>query len=264
MKIAIYTNTLKDIGDSVTKLAKKKFSSSGFEVSCFFEKKDLLASNGKFDALVVIGGDGTILRVAEYCAEKDIPIVGINLGKLGFLADIEKEDIDKLISCLKNSCYTKTAQSLLQAEYDGEKFYALNEVCIKSCAEGMIKAEVSVVGRYRETFHCDGYMVASAFGSTAYALSCGGPLVERNVPAHILIPINAHTLSARPLVISNNDTVVLSVSNNCCTTLFADGQNKASVKANTPIKITSSNKIVTFIRLDGGHSPFSKIENKRG
>ncbi|MCL2255811.1 MAG: NAD(+)/NADH kinase [Firmicutes bacterium] len=264
MNIAIYTNTQKDKGDAVTKMAKKKFTSSGFSVDTFFDKKDFIGSQKHFDVVVVVGGDGTILRIVEHCAEKDIAIVGINLGKLGFLADIEKEDIDKLISCLKNSCYTKTPQPLLKTEYEGKKFYALNETYIKSCDEGMMEVEVSVVGRYRDTFYSDGYMVATTFGSTAYALSCGGPLIERNVPAHILVPINAHTLSARPLVISNSDTVVMSIRNSCCTNLYVDGQNKASIEKNSPVKITASKKIATFIRLDGGHSPFSKIEKKRG
>ena len=264
MKVAFYTNTIKDKGFVVTNKAKEKFCNAGFDVITFIDIDYLKGSFDKFDLLVVIGGDGTILRIAEFCADRNIPIVGINLGKLGFLADIEKTDIDRLISCLKKSHYTKTALPLIEAEYLGRKYYALNEVYVKSCDEGMLEVEVSVVGRHRETFHCDGYIVSTAFGSTAYSLSCGGPLVERNVPAHILVPINAHTLSARSLVISNNDTVALSVSNKCCTRLFADGQHKADIEDSTPIKISASNKIATFIRLDSGHSPFSKIEKKRG
>ncbi|MCF7935702.1 MAG: NAD(+)/NADH kinase [Synergistales bacterium] len=167
------------------------------------------------DFAVVVGGDGTFLRAARYVQGHDIPLFGVNAGRLGFLAvgnpQCVEDDIENIIA----GKYGCTERHLLEGRVWREsrlvhKLYALNDLVVtKGAFARLIYIEVHVGDRYLNTMPSDGMIVASPTGSTAYALSAGGPIVPPHVPCLVLVPICPHTLYARPLVLGEHDSVTL-------------------------------------------------------
>ncbi len=165
------------------------------------------------DLIITIGGDGTMLRAARMFAATGIPLVGINRGRLGFLADINPKDIITRIDEVLAGKFVRGSRSLLQvklitANDHIQQTLALNDCVLQKWETGrMLDYETWIDGQYVNTHGGDGVIVASATGSTAYALSCGGPIIHPNLDALVIAPICPHTLSDRPIVISASSTV---------------------------------------------------------
>lgn len=163
---------------------------------------------------VVFGGDGTILRAAEWATPRDIPLLGVNLGHVGFLAELEQSDTAQLVHHVVERDYAVEGRFTILAQvYDTAgtivwESFAVNEVSLeKSARERMLEILVSIDGRPLSRWGADGVLVATPTGSTAYAFSAGGPVVWPNVHAFVLVPLSAHALFARPLVLGP-DTLV--------------------------------------------------------
>ncbi|MDO4988315.1 MAG: NAD(+)/NADH kinase [Synergistes sp.] len=162
---------------------------------------------------VVLGGDGTFLRAVRYTLCNNIPLYGINLGRLGFLAVGSPDEAEDDIEAIINGKYTINKRSLLKGQvWRGGRFvhelHALNDLVIsKSNLARVVDMEVSVSGELLSVFLADGIILSTPTGSTAYALSAGGPIVPPHVPCIIMAPICAHTLYARPVILSENDTL---------------------------------------------------------
>ncbi len=153
-------------------------------------------------AIVVLGGDGTLLRSAPIAYHLDVPLLGINLGRLGFLTEVTQEEAPEAFESLVRGDFQIEARLLLEVEHQGEKFLALNEAAILKGPLGhMIHLQVNVEGNLLTVYHGDGLIVATPTGSTAYNLSAGGPIVHPTSQVTILTPICPFMLSARPLVI---------------------------------------------------------------
>lgn len=172
-----------------------------------------------FDLFFSIGGDGTILKAVTFVADLGIPIVGINTGRLGFLATIQKEDMEKSLYQILEGDYSISERSLLTVSTSPENKeinslnFALNEVALnRKNTTSMIKVETYVDGKYLTSYWSDGLIVATPTGSTGYSLSCGGPVIDPQTNSFVLTPIAPHNLSARPLVIPDSTTVTLKVS----------------------------------------------------
>jgi len=167
----------------------------------------------EIDLAIVIGGDGTILRVSRHLAPHGVPIVGINLGRLGFLADVQLHEMTAEVGKILDGHGNTTKRLLLQAEVmRGDKkvhdAHALNDVTIsKGELARMIEFETWLDGEFVSAARGDGIIVASPTGSTAYALSAGGPIIHPDLPAIALVPICPHTLSQRPLVVSGASVI---------------------------------------------------------
>jgi len=167
----------------------------------------------KADLAIVIGGDGTMLNIARTLAPHDVPLVGINQGRLGFLTDISIETMFETIGAMLEGKYVTEARMLLAAEvHRGKKrvfdVLAFNEVVLgKGVTGGMIEFDVNIDGQFICTLRADGLIVATPTGSTAYALSAGGPIVHPSLDAMALVPVSPHTLSNRPIVISSDCAV---------------------------------------------------------
>lgn len=165
------------------------------------------------DFALSIGGDGTFLTTAAIIGDKSIPIVGINCGHLGFLAEVQTQQVDIIMDQLIQGRYTIEQRSVLSVEGEGGHLsspFALNEVAImKSGLSSMIEIEVNVNGEHLHTYEADGLVISTPTGSTAYNLSVGGPLMEPHVKAIILAPIATHRLSVRPLVIPDDWSIDL-------------------------------------------------------
>lgn len=175
------------------------------------------------DVVVSMGGDGTFLEAASRVGDKRIPILGINMGRLGFLADITADEIDTAIESIYNDAYTIEERSVLQVEYSttsqqGKSSsptghpYALNEVAVlKRDNSSMISIRISIDGEYLTTYQADGLIINTPTGSTGYALSVGGPIMTPQSQTFGVVPVAPHSLNVRPITLCDNVEVELSV-----------------------------------------------------
>lgn len=204
-----------------------------------FEKLD-----GSYDIFISVGGDGTILQSVNFIRNRDIPILGINTGRLGFLATVNKEEIRHTISLLVNNEYKISQRSLLsirsnpkvEALYDNH--YALNEIAVsRKNTTSMITVDTWLDDEYLTAYWADGLIVSTPTGSTGYSLSCGGPVVTPATKALIITPIAPHNLNARPLVIKDNTKITLKVSGRAEDYLVSMDSRIATLKNNTTVTI---------------------------
>jgi len=172
-----------------------------------------------YDLFFSIGGDGTILKSITYVQDLGIPIVGINTGRLGFLATIQKENISASITQILEGEYSISERSLLQLTSEphnpeiSKLNFALNEVAInRKNTTSMIKVETEVDDKYLTSYWSDGLILATPTGSTGYSLSCGGPVIDPSNNSLVITPIAPHNLSARPLVLPDSSKITLQVS----------------------------------------------------
>lgn len=169
-----------------------------------------------FDTMLTLGGDGTLLRATTFAGDAEIPILGINLGRLGFLASIEKMNIRKAIDMLFKGMYSIEKRTMLYLESNrtmfGGKMFALNDFTInRRDTSAMITVHTFINGEFLTTFWSDGIIVSTPTGSTGYSLSCGGPIVFPNSGNFILTPIAPHNINIRPIVISDSSVISFSI-----------------------------------------------------
>ena len=212
---------------------------------------------------VVLGGDGTILKAAELVRASQTPLLGINLGHVGFLAESEKNEISSTMARVVAKDYVVKERMTLDVavKLDGKEVYrtwALNEATVeKSARERMLEVVVEVDGRPLSSFGCDGIVVSTPTGSTAYAFSGGGPVVWPSVDALLMVPLSAHALFARPLVISPNSLVAVEVLQRSAGAgvLWCDGRRSTELPVGARVEVRKSDKPVRLARLSQG--PFT-------
>lgn len=175
--------------------------------------------DSSFDLMISIGGDGTILRAATFVRDSGIPILGINAGRLGFLAKVQKENIDVFLQLVLEKQYTISERTLLKLECHpsntsfSEINFAMNEVSVsRKDTTSMITIDTDLNGEYLTSYWADGLIIATPTGSTGYSLSCGGPVLTPDVKSWVITPIAPHNLNARPLVIPDTTEIRLRVS----------------------------------------------------
>ena len=164
------------------------------------------------DAVVVGGGDGTMLHAAQATMGSGVPILGINLGSLGFLTSVKAEEMGYLLPKIFSGQYGLSTRSVLSAKLDGggRDWCALNEISVTPAPGSlMVRVRVKVGGEFLSEYHADGLLVASPTGSTAYSLSAGGPLVSPKAKAVVLTPVCAHAMAQRPVVVGEQEGVEL-------------------------------------------------------
>ena len=208
------------------------------------------------ELVVVVGGDGTILRSAEYAVSADIPLLGVNLGHVGFLAELESDDVPDLVSSVVDRTYlveerTGLSVRVLQAGTEVWRTFALNEASVeKASRQRMIDLLLEIEGRPLSRWGCDGVVVASPTGSTAYAWSVGGPVIWPGVAAMMVAPISAHALFARPLVVDPTNTVGLELGmDSPDAVLCCDGQRMHPVAPGARVEVTALERPIRFARL---------------
>jgi len=231
MKIAVFGQTIRNAEASI-ELLLNYLQKKGIEVFIESDFFDLISQNkgfgdhktfneldSSFDLLISIGGDGTILRAITFVKDLGIPIVGINTGRLGFLATIQINDIEVAIDNILDNNYKISERSLLSIETSIENKdisslnFALNEVTVaRKNTTSMITVKTKLDDEYLTSYWSDGLIISTPTGSTGYSLSCGGPVITPNTNNFIITPIAPHNLSARPLVISDSTVIKLKVS----------------------------------------------------
>ena len=225
------------------------------------------------ELMVVLGGDGTILRGAEWVFATDLPLLGVNLGHVGFLAEAESTEIDSIVTAIVDGSYTVeerfTVQVTLRECSSGEvvwSSYAINEVSIEKAArERMLEVVVEVDGRPLSRWACDGVLVATPTGSTAYAFSAGGPVIWPSVDALLMVPLSAHALFARPLVLGPDSTVIIELIEASPThgVVWCDGRRSAELRSGMEIEVRQGDHRLRLARLS--EAPFTdRLVNKFG
>ncbi len=214
------------------------------------------------ELVLVLGGDGTFLRAAELARTVDIPVLGVNLGRIGFLAEAEADAIDTVLDHVINRNYRVETRMTLDVavRVGGEvvhRGWALNEASLeKGPRLGVLGVTVEIDGRPVSSFGCDGILVSTPTGSTAYAFSAGGPVVWPDLEAILVVPNNAHALFARPMVTSPDSTVAVEIEATGHDALvFCDGRRDTVVPAGARLEVTRSDKPVKWVRLDS--APFT-------
>jgi NAD+ kinase len=214
------------------------------------------------ELVLVLGGDGTFLRAAELARNVDIPVLGVNLGRIGFLAESEAEAIDDVLDHVINRTYRVEERMTLDVvvRVDGhivDRGWALNEASLeKGPRLGVLGAVLEVDGRPVSAFGCDGVLVSTPTGSTAYAFSAGGPIMWPDLHAILVVPNNAHALFARPMVTSPDAAIAIETEGRGHDAMvFCDGRRQMVVPAGARLEVTRCGTPVKWVRLDS--APFT-------
>ena len=218
------------------------------------------------DLTVSMGGDGTFLKSVSYIRDSGVPIMGINMGRLGFLANISKEQLHKTLTQVKEKKYDFQKRSLLRVftEEDifGEENFALNEFTLhKKDTASMITVHASLDNKYLNAYWADGLIVATPTGSTAYSLSCAGPIITPGCQVHILTPIAPHNLNVRPVVVPDHLPIQLSVEGRDRTYLLSLDGNSKSIKQGEEIVVKKAEFMINVIKFEDNNF-LDTIRNK--
>lgn len=220
----------------------------------------------KIDFMISLGGDGTILRVIHRHSELDVPILGVNLGSLGFMAEIRISEIYPSLQHLIDGNYTIDSRISMEGfNSEGNRFLAVNEIVIHRAQNpSLIDLSISVDGKYLNTFSADGMIISTPSGSTAYSLAAGGPILTPDIEAFVLTPICPHTISNRPIVLmpKKEIQVVYTSSHNPIEVVY-DGIPRSTMTTGETFFIRRSERKFRLVCLPG-HDYFTTLRTKLG
>jgi NAD+ kinase len=221
------------------------------------------------DLAIAIGGDGTMLYASRLARESGTPILGVNRGRLGFLADITPNEMVDSVEQVLAGNYTKDTRMLLDASLHittgaTASAFALNDVVVQRAGKGgMVDFSTHVAGQYVNTHSGDGLIIATPTGSTAYALSCGGPILEPHIQAIALVPICPHTLTDRPIVIPANQAIDIELLQRDDThaEVTVDGTHLGTLRPGDALRVAASDKQITMLH-PPGHDFYGILRSK--
>lgn len=277
-RIGIISNLTKDRDGTKTRRVVSEAIDIGLEVLLMPDtysiiKKGKKVSEEEFykeiEGILVLGGDGTILQAARQAALYDIPILGINLGNLGFLTDVEFSEMEKSLRALKENSYSIEKRMMLSGSLtrDGDvisNFIALNDIGIVKATFGrIIRIKVSVNKEFVDYYSADGLLISTPTGSTAYSLSAGGPIVIPKMECMLITAICPHSLGARPIVVGGDDIIEVEVvEDNKDVLLSIDGQQGAKLKNGDIINIRKAQNYVKLVLTKAERHFFKLIYKK--
>jgi NAD+ kinase len=281
MKVAIYGSQVKDtdcVQGVLERLEKNKAEIFVYEpflnhirqkinvnknIKTFKNSDDL---NHTADCLLSLGGDGTFLETITLVRDSGIPLLGINTGRLGFLANVSKGEIDTTIDLLVKHKFTLDKRSLLRLETKNKLFgdvnYALNEVTIlKKDSSTMITIHTYVNGEFLNSYWADGLIISTPTGSTAYSLSCGGPIILADSESFVITPIAPHNLNVRPVIVSDKSVIKLKVEGRSTHHLISLDSRTETIDSSIELVVKKGAFKINMIRLEDQHF-FHTIRNK--
>jgi NAD+ kinase len=269
MKVAVYGKQLFEDDFSSVQLLFDLLNKEGIEIYIhqnISNYKDLGQTSGvfshykeiqknKFDFFITLGGDGTILRALTYVRDSNIPILGVNMGRLGFLASIEKRKIQEAIGSLIKGDYKIEPRELLFLESNFPLFedvpIALNDITIsRRDTSSMIVIHTFIDGHYLNSYWGDGLIISTPTGSTGYSLSCGGPIVFPGSGNFIITPIAPHNLNVRPLVISDSSEIILKVEGRTENFLCTLDSRFETISSSYELKIKKNTYPIQLVRME--------------
>ena len=233
----------------------KELGNSGFQIYANIDLANtkLFSDDVTVEVALVLGGDGTILRAAELVRKQNAPVLGVNLGHVGFLAEVEKPSTTEIVKAIVDKSYETEERmilnyQLLRAGKEIATGWALNEVIIERNDHQMIEVFTQIDHRPLSRWGCDAVICATPTGSTAYAFSAGGPVVWPEVDALVLLPLAAHALFSRPMVVSPKSQVVIDLESESAD-LNADGLRRIKLRLNDRVILTSDQKDVLLAHI---------------
>jgi NAD+ kinase len=244
MKIGIFYTHGKENIEVVLKDLEKAAADNDISLVFYDGEKEKIK---ECDFVIAAGGDGTFLMAGSIIYDFDIPLLGINLGGLGFLTDIRKEEINSIFEDLGNKNYTIQERFFLKAKFKGEESIALNDVVFSSTDIRVIDLDIYINGSFVTQLSGDGLIVATPTGSTAYSLSSGGPILKPDTKAFVITPISPHALTFRPLVVDQESGILIKTKEKC--RLIFDGQRLFALQEGEEVSIeknVSTLKMVKF------------------
>lgn len=230
---------------------------------------------GEFDPAdaqyaIVLGGDGSILRAARLMGDRQLPVLGVNLGKLGFLADVPPDQLAHALSDLRVGKHRIGEQVMLECSLFRTGNAKHSELCVNEIAVlagppfSMLDVQLYVDGELATTYSCDGLILSTPVGSTAHSLSAGGPILRKELPAVVISPISPHTLTNRPIVDSADREFELVVPEpNSGTTLVVDGRAIATLRPEDRVQIVKSKSVFQLVEVSG-HTYYRTLREKLG
>ncbi len=270
-RAGIISNPKKDTGLEAAKKAADSLRKFGIEV--MFDRDSMPRGEheeidyGGIDCLFVLGGDGTILKAASKASRHDVPMLGINLGRLGFLTEIELKDLDAAINNIFEDRFHIEKRLMLYStvkngDEDLFEIEALNDIAIlKKDISRTIDVEISINGAAADNVSCDGLLVSSPTGSTAYSLSAGGPIVCPNLECLIITPVCPHSFHSKAMVVAPEDEIAIKPSCSCGVELVSDGAVYEEIKDGEIVIIKKSQHKARFIRFKENYF-FSLLRSK--
>ncbi|HNW69100.1 MAG TPA: NAD kinase [Bacteroidales bacterium] len=221
---------------------------------------------GTIDFLFSIGGDGTLLKTVSLVKDSGIPILGFNTGRLGFLSSISRDEISEAIECIREQKFHIQKRSLIRLNKPGNLFgehnFALNEITVhKRDSNSMITIQAYVNGVFLNSYWADGLIISTPTGSTAYSMSCGGPIMAPDSNTFILTPISTHNLTVRPVVIPDNAVIKLKVEGRIENYLVALDSNSSVISSDIELEIKKEAFYLNLVELDS-KTFFSTIREK--
>lgn len=266
--IGIYVNRNKDRDFSVTNKIVEYAEKEGFVCQILLDSKnnkdfdDIEHLLQKQDLVIVLGGDGTILRIASTAAKANIPVLSVNLGHLGFLTELEFDEIQDGIKKIKDNQFFIEERMMLSCNVNGKEFLALNDICLQRASRArLLKFKAYAGNEFIDSLSADGVLVSSPTGSTAYSLSAGGPIVSPKLKLMLMTPICAHTLRARPIVFSDDEILTFKTEEKCGFAVICDGQHKPCDEVIDTVKISKSEYLLKLINFKQ-KSFFDRLQTK--
>jgi NAD+ kinase len=251
----LVVHPIRDEALEAAKIFSVELSRNGFKVFANIEiaNTQLFTESTSVEVALVLGGDGTILRAAELVREQSVPILGMNLGHVGFLAEVEKPSTAEIVKAIVEKTYEIEERMILNYKLirSGKEIatgWALNEVIIERNDHQMIEVFTQIDHRPLSRWGCDAVICATPTGSTAYAFSAGGPVVWPEVDALVLLPLAAHALFSRPMVVSPESEVVIDLESDSAD-LNADGLRRTKLQLNDRVILTSDKKDVLLAHI---------------
>ncbi|HAQ69579.1 MAG TPA: NAD kinase [Flavobacteriales bacterium] len=229
-----------------------------------YSKEDFNAS--EFEIMLSIGGDGTMLDTTTFIKNSKLPILGLNTGRLGFLSSINLEHMEEAIDQILKGAYMIDTRSVLKAvteeNHFGNENFALNELTIhKKDTQSMIAVQVYVDGKYLNTYWSDGLIIATPTGSTAYSLSCGGPIILPSSANFIITPVATHNLTVRPVLISDQSVITLKMDGRNSNFLMSMDSRSTTINEDCVITVMKNDFEITLVRLKS-HSFLKTLRHK--
>lgn len=272
MKIAIYSRggesvTVQDLGILLQALQEHRCSAYLYE-PYFRQVKDMLGPSqsfslfhtsadldDSFDCLISLGGDGTLLDTVTLVRDRNIPVLGINFGRLGFLASLGKENIQAAVSALVDRSFVAEKRTLIHLDADtplfGETPYALNEFAIhKRDTSPMIKIHTYINGEFLNSYWSDGLIVSTPTGSTGYSLSCNGPVVFPDSGSFVITPVAPHNLNMRPIVVPDNNIISFEVEGRLDQFICALDSRREIVDRHVQLAVKKENFTISLVRIN--------------
>ena len=259
-KVLPQIEKLRPVIENFAEIALEEFN---FDPECAFEKVEA-------DFAIVLGGDGSILRAAKYMQDRQLPVIGVNLGKLGFLADIQPEELAVALECVVSGEFRLIDHLMLRCRIEkaGEVIHdqlGLNELAVL-CGPpfSMQYIDLYVDGQLATSYACDGLIISTPVGSTAHNLSAGGPILRKNLEAFVISPINPHTLTVRP-VVDRSDRVyeLVARTDNKSTSAVLDGQVLEPLDSDHRVRVERAESVFQLVEVKG-QSYYRTLREKLG